>query len=114
MLLNKGSYNGVRILSEASVNQLLQTQTRPELIRYAPKSAEGYGYALGSWVIEKDERGNATAAASPGLFGTWPMIDYCRGYASIIFVKNLLGEERANAHEGLKKIVDQQLVSSCK
>ena len=114
MLLNKGTYNGVRILSEASVNQLLQTQTKPELIRYAPKSAEGYGYALGSWVIEKDETGKATAAASPGLFGTWPMIDYCRGYAYIIFVKNLLGEERANAHEGLKKLVDEQVRNQCR
>lgn len=113
MLLNKGKHNGVQILSEASVNLLMQIQTQPGLIRYAPKSAEGYGYALGSWVMEKDSKGQATTLASPGLFGTWPMIDFCRGYAYIVFVKSFLGEERANLHTGLKAIVDRQLTSAC-
>ena len=105
---------------------------------YAPKSAEGYLYASGSWVIAyKDstidagtkksmtavpplpesrtrEISVATSLASPGLFGTWPMIDYCRGYAYIIFVKNLLGEERADAHRQLKKLVDEQLQTVCR
>ena len=89
------------------------TQTNPGGIKYAPKSAEGYGYALGNWVLEKDNQGKTIAAASPGLFGTWPMIDFCRGYAYLVFVKNLLGEERANAHEGIKQIVDKQFPGNC-
>lgn len=120
MLLNKGKYNGQQILSEASVNQLLIPQTEKSLIKYAPKAAEGFNYALGSWVLqetplpgaEKPGR-RATVLASPGLFGTWPMIDFCRGYAYIVFVKNLLGEERADAHLELKKIIDKQIPSSC-
>lgn len=121
MLLNKGKYNGKQIISEESVNEMMKVRTTAEMIRYAPKSAAGYNYASGSWVLEESvlpaspaEERVATAAASPGLFGTWPMIDYCRGYAYIVFVKNLLGEERANAHESLKKIIDGQLSSSCK
>src|SRR5688572_20090640 len=86
MLMNKGIYAGKRILSEKSVDQLIQIQTKPEQIKYAPKVATGFNYALGSWAIEEQE-GKATALASPGLFGTWPMISLCRGYASIIFVK---------------------------
>ena len=113
MLLNKGKYNGVQILSESSAAQLLQTQTKPELIRYAPKSAEGFGYAFGNWVLEKDDKGVTTAAASPGLFGTWPMIDVCRGYAYLVFVKSLLGEERANMHMELKKVVDSEMGNRC-
>ena len=42
MLMNKGKYAGKQILSEAAVEQLMQIQTRPELIKYAPKSATGY------------------------------------------------------------------------
>jgi hypothetical protein len=42
------------------------------------------------------------------------MIDFCRGYAYIVFVKSLLGEERADAHLGLKKIIDTQISSECK
>ena len=42
------------------------------------------------------------------------MIDFCRGYAYIVFVKNLLGEERAEAHIEIKKIIDKQIPSACK
>lgn len=112
MLLNKGKYNGKQVLSEAAVNEMMTVRTRPGMIAYAPKAAEGYNYASGCWVMEEKD-GKATAAASPGLFGTWPMIDYCRGYAYIVFVKNLLGEQRANEHAGLKRIVDKQLTGTC-
>lgn len=113
MLLNKGKYNGKQILSEASVNEMRIVQTKPGMIAYAPKAAEGFNYASGCWVVEEKD-GIATAAASPGLFGTWPMIDYCRGYAYIVFVKNLLGEQRANEHIVLKEIIDRQMSSNCK
>jgi CubicO group peptidase (beta-lactamase class C family) len=113
MLLNKGKYGGKQILSEEAVETLKQVQTTSVKIAYAPKAAEGFGYALGSWVVEEKD-GKATALASPGLFGTWPMVDFCRGYAYIVFVKNLLGEERADAHIALKKVIDEQLPSTCK
>jgi CubicO group peptidase (beta-lactamase class C family) len=113
MLMNKGVYNGQRILSENAVNAMLQTQTKPGQIKYAPKSAEGFNYALGEWVIE-EKANKATAVASPGLFGTWPMIDYCRGYAYLFFVKNLLGEERADAQLDIKKIVDGKFANTCR
>ncbi len=132
LLLNKGMYNGKQIISEASVNEMMVVQNTVEQIKYAPKSAEGYTYATGSWVIEsqfvesvshgpvkppgtpKPGKLYGTALASPGLFGTWPMIDYCRGYAYIVFVKNLLGEEKAKVHEELKKIIDKQISNICK
>jgi CubicO group peptidase (beta-lactamase class C family) len=112
MLLNKGKANGKQILSEQSVETLKLVQTNSMKIAYAPKAAEGFGYALGSWAAEQKD-GKATTLASPGLFGTWPMVDFCRGYAYIVFVKNLLGEERADAHMGLKKVIDQQMPSTC-
>ncbi len=135
MLLNKGKYNGKQILSETSVLEMMTVQNKPEQIRYAPKSAEGYTYALGSWVMEPGviipqkltgpatnslpesqvrEKRMANVLTSPGLFGTWPMIDFCRGYAYIVFVKNFLGDERADAHRNLKKIVDGQITTICR
>jgi CubicO group peptidase (beta-lactamase class C family) len=113
MLLNNGKYKGVQVLSEKAVSEMRKIQNTIKQIRYAPKSAEGYSYASGSWVME-EKNGIATTLASPGLFGTWPMVDYCRGYAYIVFVKNLLGEERADVHKQLKKITDKQMQSACK
>jgi CubicO group peptidase (beta-lactamase class C family) len=113
MLLNKGKYNGKQVLSENAVNEMLKVQNSIGQVKYAPKSAEGYTYASGSWVIE-EKNGVATAATSPGLFGTWPMVDYCRGYAYIVFVKNFLGDERADAHRALKKIVDGKITPDCR
>jgi hypothetical protein len=86
---------------------MMKVHTKSSLIKYAPKAAAGFNYALGSWVIEEN-LGYANSLASPGLFGTWPMIDFCRGYVYLVFVKNLLGEERAGAHVELKSIIDKQ------
>jgi CubicO group peptidase (beta-lactamase class C family) len=113
MLMNKGKYNGKQILSEGSVDEMIKIETANVPKRYVPKSAEGFNYALGSWVIE-ERKGKATALASPGLFGTWPMIDFCRGYAYILFVKNYLGDERANAHMEIKQVIDEQIKEECK
>jgi hypothetical protein len=101
-------------LSENAVNEMMKQQTTPDQIKYAPKAAEGFNYALGSWVMEADKNKKATALASPGLFGTWPTVDFCRGYAYIVFVKNLLGEERADAEIEIKKVIDKQIPSTCK
>ena len=121
MLMNKGKHKGQQILSEESVRLMMQPQTTPAIIKYAPKSAEGFNYALGSWVVENPgpllishNGGEITGSfSSPGLFGTWPMIDFCRGYAYIVFVKNFLGEERADVHTEFKKIIDKQISSNC-
>jgi CubicO group peptidase (beta-lactamase class C family) len=114
MMMNKGNYRGKQILSEESVNEMIKAQTKPGIIKYAPKAAEGFNYALGSWVIEESKDGDAKVLSSPGLFGTWPMVDYCRGYAYILFVKNLLGDERADAHLEIKKVIDEQMKAECK
>lgn len=114
MLLNKGMYNGKRILSEQSIEAMQKTQTTAAMIKHAPKIATGYNYGLGEWILETDEQGNSTVVASPGLFGTWPMIDKCRGYAVVFFTKSLLGEERRDIYLSLKGIIDQQIIANCK
>jgi CubicO group peptidase (beta-lactamase class C family) len=112
MLLNKGKAGGKQVLSEESVERMKELQTKSIKITYAPKAAEGFGYALGSWIVEEKD-GKATSLACPGLFGTWPMVDFCRGYAYLFVVKSLLGEEKADAHIALKKTIDEQMASTC-
>jgi len=122
MLLNNGNYQGKQILSEASVKELRKLHTTPQQIKYAPKAGEGFGYALGSWVLEESPLPSspnggriATALSSPGLFGTWPMVDWCRGYAAIFFVKTLMdGEQKIETYMQMKDAIDERLSKKCK
>lgn len=113
MILNKGMFNGKRILSEAAVEAMQQAHATQDMIAYAPKAAEGFDYALGEWILEKDGNGKSVCVSSPGLFGTWPLVDNCRGYACIFFVKNLLGEEKRDIYTDMKNTVDGILQTNC-
>lgn len=113
MLLNNGKINGVQFLSPESIETLRQIQTEGLPVGYAPKNAAGFKYAAGAWVIEGKD-GMASALTSPGLFGTWPVVDFCQGYTSLVLVKNLLSEERADVHGEIRQLILQQLANSCK
>jgi len=114
MFLNKGIFRGKRILSKASVEKMLESETNQSMIKYAPGAAKGYDYGFGIWIQEKDANGKTTAVSSPGLFGTWPVVDYCRSYAYIIFTKNLLSEKKADMYTAIKKVVDMYFPATCK
>ena len=114
MILNKGMFNGKRILSEKAIADMQTAQTTPAMIKYAPKVAAGYNYGFGEWIQETDENGKATVVSSPGLFGTYPLIDNCRGYACIFFTKGLLGEEKKEIYTNIKRSIDEVIASKCK
>ncbi len=114
MILNKGMYNGKRILSEQSVSEMQHSQTAGIPIKYTPKVAEGYQYGLGEWIQEADENGKSIVVSSPGLFGTWPWIDNCRGYACIIFTKSIISENKRDIYLELKKSIEEVIPSNCK
>ncbi|MES2004964.1 MAG: serine hydrolase domain-containing protein [Bacteroidota bacterium] len=114
MLLNKGMYNGKRILSEKAIEEMQTVRTTPSMMKFVPKVAEGYSYGLGAWSLQADENGKATIMASPGLFGTWTMIDFCRGYACVILTKGDLPEEKKEIWMEVKRIIESRLVPNCK
>ena len=107
MILNKGVFNGKRILSEKSVELLCTNQFPEAQIRTMPEVANGFTYAMGNWIQEKDEQGKGTVFSSPGLFGTWPWIDVKRNYVAIVFVKSLLTEQKRDLYMKIKESVDQ-------
>ncbi|GAC1705012.1 MAG: hypothetical protein NVS9B7_08020 [Flavisolibacter sp.] len=113
MLLNNGLYKGTRILSEASIKALRTTQTKPSQIKYSPFANQGFGYALGSWVIDQDSQGQATLLACPGLNGMWPVVDFCRGYACIFFSKRLLTDQKPDLYGKITAALAEKLHSKC-
>lgn len=114
MILNKGMYNGKRILSENAIEQMETAVTTSEMIKYAPKATQGFQYGLGLWIMSTDENGKGTAFTSPGLFGTWPMVDRCRNYACIFFTEGKLNEEKRELFLQLKGLIDDVIPTTCK
>jgi CubicO group peptidase (beta-lactamase class C family) len=114
MLLNKGTFNGKKILSEESVEELFNIQTGGLLMKYAPKAAANFQYALGCWAEETDASGKAAVVSSPGFLGTWPYIDRCRNYAAIFLSKKFLNEDKKGAYADCKELINQGLSSQCK
>jgi CubicO group peptidase (beta-lactamase class C family) len=113
MILNKGMFNGKRILSEAAIEKMQTAQTTNIPKKYTPKTAEGFEYGLGEWIQEQDDKGNSTVVSCPGLFGTWPFVDKCRGYAGIVFVKSLLSDQKKELYLEIKKRIDEEIPSAC-
>lgn len=113
MILNKGVFEGKRVLSEESIGEMQKNHFPGLPVKFTPKIAEGFEYGLGEWIQEKDANGNSTVVSSPGLFGTWPYVDKCHQYAAIIFVKTILGEQKKDFYLQFKEAVDEQ-VGPCK
>ncbi len=113
MILDKGTFMGKRILSESAITQMQTIQTKNIPKKNIPTTAEGYEYGLGEWIQETDASGNSTAISCLGLFGTFPYIDKCRGYACILFIKDLLSEQKKEFYIALKKSIDAEIPSGC-
>ena len=114
MMLNKGVFEGKRILSEKSLEEMGKMQTGQAVNRYVPKTVEGFDYGFGEWVFEKDGSGKATVVGCPSLYGTWPFVDYCRGYACLILTRALIPEQKKEVYLSIKEAIDQQMTSTCK
>lgn len=109
MLLNKGLFEGKQILSESAIKEMHHIQISGIPIKYAPAAALGYSYGLGNWIIEGDSQGNGNIVACPGLFGTYPYVNFNKKYAAILFVKNLQTEQRKEITTSFMKAIEDQI-----
>ena len=113
MILQKGKYGDNRILSEQSVLDMQRPQIDLSMVKSTPRPAEGFTYALGEWVEETSADGSSTVVASPGLFGSWPLVDNCHHYACLFFIRSLLNNQQRDIYMEIKKTMDGQMTSSC-
>ncbi len=108
MMLNKGTFNGKRILSEKSVNEMqVNLLTSDVKIAYSPTEAGNFGYGYGEWVIESSLINSlSTAVSSPGLFGSFPWIDNQNKTAGFLMTFYIKSDGRNERYKELKKLVD--------
>ncbi len=112
MLLNKGMFKGKRVLSEKAVAEMEQAQIPATVKKVMDKDAAGPTYALGAWVLEQTDDGKTTALAGPGMPGSWPIIDLCRGYAAVIFTKDQSSSQKKEIFIDIKKAIDAAIPCS--
>jgi len=104
MILNKGMYRGKRILSEQSLAEMQVNRIDPSVrVAYSPAEAGSFGYGYGEWVM------SASAVTSPGLFGSFPWVDYKEGYCAFLMCYSLQSKGRHERYTELKKLVDEAL-----
>ena len=102
MILAKGKFQGKELLSEASVAAMQVNRLTPDVkIAYSPGEAAGrnYGYGFGEWVM-------GATVSSPGLFGSYPIVDNAKGYSAILITFYLSSDGKQKRYAELKKLLD--------
>lgn len=102
MILNKGSFNGKRILSEQSINAMQVNRIISSVkVAYSPAEAGDFGYGYGEWIM-----GNQSIS-SPGLFGSFPWVNNDKKYAAFLMTFYINSNGRHNRYIELMKLTDE-------
>jgi len=109
MILNNGNFQGKQIVSEKSVNEMQTQQFIGLPVTYSPPEAAGFSYGLGTWIIEKDGDNKTTIVGYPGSTGSWAIVDKCRKYAAIFFLKKAGEDVQQKLYLDLKADIDEQV-----
>lgn len=104
MILNRGVFNGKRILSENSIAQMQINRNTPDVkIAYSPAEAKGLGYGYGEWIM------GGNRVSSPGLFGSFPWVSNDKKYAAFLMTFYIKNTGRNERYFELMGLVDEAL-----
>ncbi|MGZ3757545.1 MAG: serine hydrolase domain-containing protein [Mucilaginibacter sp.] len=102
MILNKGSLNGKKILSEQSITDMqVNRVTSGVKVAYSPAEAGNFGYGYGEWIM-----GNQSVS-SPGLFGSFPWVNNDKKYAAFLMTFYINSNGRHDRYVELMKLTDE-------
>lgn len=113
MLLNKGTFNNKQVMSPESVQILLSLQYESDKIRNAPKETTGCDYAFGSWILDRNSKGEPTVFICPSLTGTYTLLDVCRGYGFVLIPKENTGDVKKDVYQQIKSLIDESYGNQC-
>ncbi|RYG54519.1 MAG: class A beta-lactamase-related serine hydrolase [Chitinophagaceae bacterium] len=113
MILNNGKFEGKQVISENSLMEMQKQHFAGLPVAYKPVEATGFDFGLGSWIEARNPEEKPVVIGFPGSTGSWAMVDKCRKYAAIIFVKNAADDISQQVYLNLKAAIDEQVKSSC-
>ncbi len=104
MILHHGMYNGKSILSKNSIQEMQINRVTPAVTTtYSPVDMVN-GYGFGEWILT--DKANKNFISSPGLFGSFPWVDYSKNYCAFLLAFNLNKDGRFDRYLSLKQTVD--------
>jgi len=104
MLLDQGNFNGKKLVSESSVAELLKPQFADARVVSKPEGCQDLDYTLTTWVVAKDDNGNATRIRQ-GSNGTQALIDFPSRTAVLVLLRNAEGEKKKALVDELMNIL---------
>jgi CubicO group peptidase (beta-lactamase class C family) len=113
MILNEGVFNGKRILNRQSVIEMQKNRVAKDaVIKSSPAEAGSWGYGFGEWTMN-DVMGEkrSDAVTSPGLFGSFPVVDSKNKYVAFLMSFNLNHKGRNERYKELKRLMDEALIT---
>lgn len=112
MIINKGRFNGKRVLSAKSVREMQRNLTAGLPVVYSPRGTDSVNYGIGEWIDLLDARGHAIQVSSPGAFGFTPWADKKRHLIGVFMVQNQ-GPNVAPTVQMIQQRV-REIVDACK
>lgn len=120
MLVNNGMFNGVRVLSEAAIQEMEKDQTNGASMAYTVYPRNPYTptgvqqplrYGIGMWRdVTTPAQSAPSEVSSPGVFGVHPWINRKQKIAGIIFTISSFGDTwltSLKVRELIRKEVEQ-------
>lgn len=108
MILNRGVFEGKRVLSEKSIAEMQINRITDDVsIAYTPTESKGFGYGFGEWIQK-----NTGIVTSPGLFGSFPWVDNEKGYCAVMICFYLNNQGRNERYRTLPELVEKQLLNN--
>jgi len=109
MILNKGVYNGKRILAENSIAAMQVNRVSKDVrVAYVPVEAGDFGYGYGEWTMQSASVNTpAVTVTSPGLFGSFPWVNNQKGYCAFLMTMYIKNTGRHERYVALKQLVDE-------
>jgi CubicO group peptidase (beta-lactamase class C family) len=111
MILNEGKFNGKQVLSKSSIIEMQQNRIGKDVtVAYSPAEAAAWGYGFGEWIMDGAAEGvRSMAVSSPGLFGSFPMVNSKDKYCAFLFVFNLKHKGRNERYKELLTMLQESL-----
>lgn len=89
MILNKGVFNGKRVMSENALKEMFTSQLSDAKQRYIPEMAKGYAYVPGCWITETNADGSPAVYSAIGMYGTWAWMDVKNAVCGVVMVREM-------------------------